>query len=85
MEVQKVKGLLSRLLKVPATDLKLSYTSAKVPCCRVTSSACVRVTHVFVCCCCTQVLGPEYQMDSDLKTLFFYAVEDGDTILVRRS
>ncbi|XP_019745232.1 tubulin-specific chaperone E [Hippocampus comes] len=60
MEVQKVKGLLSRLLKVPATDLKLSYTSAKV-------------------------LGPEYQMDSDLKTLFFYAVEDGDTILVRRS
>ncbi|XP_077428152.1 tubulin-specific chaperone E isoform X1 [Vanacampus margaritifer] len=60
MEVQKVKGLLSRLLKVPAADLKLSYTSAKV-------------------------VGPEYHMDSDLKTLLFYAVEDGDTVLVRRS
>ncbi|XP_061687174.1 tubulin-specific chaperone E isoform X2 [Syngnathoides biaculeatus] len=59
MEVQKVKGLLSRILKVPASDLKLSYTSAKV-------------------------VGPEYHMDSDLKTLFFYAVEDGDTVLVRR-
>ncbi|XP_061535294.1 tubulin-specific chaperone E [Phycodurus eques] len=60
MEVQKVKGLLSRIMKVPASDLKLSYTSAKV-------------------------VGPEYHMDSDLKTLFFYAVEDGDTVLVRRS
>jgi len=30
MVVQKVKGLLYRLLKVPAADLKLSYTSTKV-------------------------------------------------------
>ncbi|XP_061129247.1 tubulin-specific chaperone E isoform X2 [Syngnathus typhle] len=60
MEVQKVKGLLSRLLKVPAVDLRLSYTSAK---------------HT----------GPEYPMDNDQKTLFFYAVEDGDTVVVRRS
>ncbi|XP_072319593.1 tubulin-specific chaperone E [Eucyclogobius newberryi] len=29
MEVQKVKGLLQRLLKVPATELSLSYTSPK--------------------------------------------------------
>lgn len=30
MVVQKVKGLLHRLLKVPAADLKLTYTSPKV-------------------------------------------------------
>lgn len=30
MVVQKVKGLLYRLLKVPAADLRLTYTSAKV-------------------------------------------------------
>lgn len=30
MVVQKVKGLLYRLLKVPAADLKLTYTSPKV-------------------------------------------------------
>ncbi|XP_057698475.1 tubulin-specific chaperone E [Corythoichthys intestinalis] len=60
MEVRKVKGLLARIMKVPVSDLKLSYTSAKV-------------------------VGPEYDMDGDLKTLFFYNVEDGDTILVRRS
>ena len=30
MVVQKVKGLLYRLLKVPAADLTLTYTSPKV-------------------------------------------------------
>lgn len=30
MVVQKVKGLLYRLLKVPAADLRLTYTSPKV-------------------------------------------------------
>ncbi|CAG5946433.1 unnamed protein product [Menidia menidia] len=30
MDVQKVKGLLFRLLKVPATDLRLTYTSPKM-------------------------------------------------------
>ncbi|XP_077574377.1 tubulin-specific chaperone E isoform X2 [Stigmatopora nigra] len=59
MEIGKVKGLLARILRVPAGDLKLSYTSAKV-------------------------VGPEYEMGGDLKTLFFYDVEDGDTVVVRR-
>ncbi|KAM9857493.1 tubulin-specific chaperone E [Aulostomus maculatus] len=60
MLVQKVKGLLYRLLKVPAADLKLSYTSSKV-------------------------VGTEFEIDSDLKTLQFYAIEDGDRVLVRWS
>lgn len=30
MELQKVRGLLHRLLKVPAADLKLTYSSPKV-------------------------------------------------------
>ncbi|XP_061736726.1 tubulin-specific chaperone E isoform X1 [Nerophis ophidion] len=58
MEVQKVKGLLSRLIKVPAADLRLSYTSAKVA-------------------------DREFVMDSDLQTLLFYAIDDGDQVLVR--
>lgn len=32
MTVQKVKGMLSRLLRVPASDLLLSYESPKVSC-----------------------------------------------------
>lgn len=32
MTVQKVKGLLSRLLKVPVSELLLSYESPKVSC-----------------------------------------------------
>ncbi|XP_073345711.1 tubulin-specific chaperone E [Pagrus major] len=58
MVVQKVKGLLYRLLKVPAADLKLSYTSLKM-------------------------VGTEFEIDSDLKTLQFYSIEDGDQVLVR--
>ncbi|XP_054460058.1 tubulin-specific chaperone E [Anoplopoma fimbria] len=60
MVVQKVKGLLYRLLKVPAADLKLTYTSPKM-------------------------LGTEFEIDSDLKTLEFYSIEDGDQVLVRWS
>ncbi|KAK2817580.1 hypothetical protein Q5P01_025771 [Channa striata] len=60
MVVQKVKGLLHRLLKVPAADLRLTYTSPK------------RV-------------GTEFEIDSDLKTLQFYSIEDGDQVLVRWS
>lgn len=60
MEVQKVKGLLHRVLKVPTTDLTLSYTSPKV-------------------------VGTEYELDNDLKSLQFYSIEDGDTVLVRWS
>ncbi|XP_037621753.1 tubulin-specific chaperone E-like [Sebastes umbrosus] len=60
MVVQKVKGLLYRLLKVPAADLKLTYTSPKK-------------------------VGTEFEIDSDLKTLQFYSIEDGDQVLVRWS
>ncbi|KAI3353597.1 hypothetical protein L3Q82_020123, partial [Scortum barcoo] len=60
MVVQKVKGLLHRLLKVPAADLKLSYSSPKME-------------------------GTEFEIDSDLKTLQFYSIEDGDQVLVRWS
>ncbi|XP_068444797.1 tubulin-specific chaperone E [Clinocottus analis] len=60
MVVQKVKGLLYRLLKVPAADLKLSYTSPTK-------------------------LGTEFEIDSDLKTLQFYSIQDGDQVLVRWS
>lgn len=58
MVVQKVKGLLHRLLKVPAADLKLTYSSPKME-------------------------GTEFEIDSDLKTLQFYSIEDGDQVLVR--
>ncbi|XP_023255213.1 tubulin-specific chaperone E isoform X2 [Seriola lalandi dorsalis] len=60
MEVQKVKGLLYRLLKVPVADLKLTYTSPKM-------------------------VGTEFEIDSDLKTLQFYSIEDGNQVLVRWS
>ncbi|XP_019122926.2 tubulin-specific chaperone E [Larimichthys crocea] len=60
MVVQKVKGLLYRLLKVPAADLKLTYTSLKM-------------------------VGTEFEIDSDLKTIQFYSIEDGDQVLVRWS
>uniref|UniRef100_A0A669CHS7 Tubulin-specific chaperone E n=1 Tax=Oreochromis niloticus TaxID=8128 RepID=A0A669CHS7_ORENI len=60
MVVQKVKGLLYRLLKVPAADLRLTYTSPKM-------------------------VGTEFEIDSDLKTLQFYSIEDGDQVLVRWS
>ncbi|XP_047228704.1 tubulin-specific chaperone E isoform X2 [Girardinichthys multiradiatus] len=60
MVVQKVKGLLHRLLKVPSSDLRLTYTSHKM-------------------------LGTEFDMDGDLKTLQFYSIEDGDQVLVRWS
>ncbi|KAF3688159.1 Tubulin-specific chaperone E Tubulin-folding cofactor E [Channa argus] len=60
MVVQKVKGLLHRLLKVPAPDLRLSYTSPKTG-------------------------QTEFEMDSDLQTLQFYSIEDGDQVLVRWS
>lgn len=60
MVVQKVKGLLHRLLKLPAAELTLSYTSSKME-------------------------GTEVQIDNDLKTLQFYSIEDGDSVLVRWS
>ncbi|KAM6939614.1 tubulin-specific chaperone E [Xenentodon cancila] len=60
MVIQKVKGLLYRLLKVPAADLRLTYTSPKM-------------------------VGREFEIESDLKTLQFYAIEDGDQMLVRWS
>ncbi|KAK5623409.1 hypothetical protein CRENBAI_014856 [Crenichthys baileyi] len=60
MVVQKVKGLLHRLLKVPSSDLRLTYTSHKM-------------------------LGTEFDIDGDLKTLQFYSIEDGDQVLVRWS
>lgn len=58
MVVQKVKGLLYRLLKVPAAELKLTYTSSKLE-------------------------GKEIEIDSDLKPLGFFSIEDGDEVLVR--
>lgn len=58
MELQKVRGLLHRLLKVPAAELKLTYSSPKM-------------------------VGREFDINNDQKTLSFYAVEDGDQILVR--
>lgn len=60
MEVQKVKGLLHRLLKIPAANLRLTYTS-------------------------TKMVGTEFDIDSDLKSLQFYSIEDGDQVLVRWS
>uniref|UniRef100_A0A8C6M1N7 Tubulin-specific chaperone E n=1 Tax=Nothobranchius furzeri TaxID=105023 RepID=A0A8C6M1N7_NOTFU len=60
MVVQKVKGLLYRLLKVPPSDLRLTYTS-------------------------TKMVGAEFELSNDLKTLQFYSIEDGDQILVRWS
>uniref|UniRef100_A0A3Q2ED92 Tubulin folding cofactor E n=1 Tax=Cyprinodon variegatus TaxID=28743 RepID=A0A3Q2ED92_CYPVA len=60
MVIQKVKGLLYRLLKVPVSDLRLTYTSPKMP-------------------------GTEFDLDSDLKTLQFYSIENGDQVLVRWS
>lgn len=60
MEVQKVRGLLYRLLKIPAANLTLSYCSPKM-------------------------VGTEFQIDNDLKSLQFYSIEDGDTVLVRWS
>ncbi|XP_071379457.1 tubulin-specific chaperone E [Centroberyx affinis] len=60
MVVQKVKGLLYRLLKIPAAELKLTYTSSKI-------------------------VGKEIEIDSDLKTLGFFSIEDGDQLLVRWS
>ncbi|XP_069385685.1 tubulin-specific chaperone E isoform X2 [Paralichthys olivaceus] len=59
MLVQKVKGLLQRLLKVPVTDLRLTY--------------------------CTPKLGTEFELDSDMKPLQFYSIEEGDQVLVRWS
>ncbi|KAK1886988.1 Tubulin-specific chaperone E [Dissostichus eleginoides] len=56
----KVKGLLNRLLKVPPSDLKLTYTTLKK-------------------------MGIEYEIDGDLKTLHYYAIEDGDQVQVRWS
>ncbi|KAM5235043.1 tubulin-specific chaperone E [Ctenodactylus gundi] len=58
MTVQKVKGLLSRLLKVPVSELLLSYESLKMP-------------------------GREIELESDLQSLQFYSVENGDCLLVR--
>ncbi|XP_008314685.1 tubulin-specific chaperone E [Cynoglossus semilaevis] len=60
MIVQKVKGVLHRLVKIPVSNLKLSYTSPKKA-------------------------GTEFEIDSDMKTLHFYSIEDGDQILVRWS
>ncbi|XP_058496774.1 tubulin-specific chaperone E [Solea solea] len=60
MIVQKMKGFLHRLLKIPATDLRLSYSSP-------------------------MKAETEFEIDNDLKTLFFYSIEDGDQVLVRWS
>ncbi|XP_042560579.1 tubulin-specific chaperone E-like isoform X1 [Clupea harengus] len=60
MVVQKVKGLLHRLLKLPGAELRLSYT-------------------------CSRMEGIEIEIDNDLKTMQFYSVEDGDSVLVRWS
>ncbi|KAM3623567.1 uncharacterized protein V6R79_012773 [Siganus canaliculatus] len=60
MVVYKVKGLLYRLLKVPAHDLRLTYTSPKM-------------------------LGTEFEIDNNQKTLHFYSIEEGDQVLVRWS
>lgn len=102
MVVQKVKGLLYRLLKVPAADLRLTYTSPKVagsvkpPWPSQTAAH----THRFSCVCASmfslnmrdskmflllQMVGTEFEIDSDLKTLQFYSIEDGDQVLVRWS
>nr|XP_046232483.1 tubulin-specific chaperone E isoform X2 [Scatophagus argus] len=59
MDIQKVKGLLHRLLKVPVADLKLSYTTAEE--------------------------GTEFEISNVMKSLHFYAVKDGDQVLVRWS
>lgn len=32
-----------------------------------------------------QMVGTEFEIDSDLKTLQFYSIEDGDQVLVRWS
>ncbi|KAM6971979.1 tubulin-specific chaperone E [Aplochiton taeniatus] len=60
MIVQKVKGLLFRLLKIGGAELKLSYSSSKMG-------------------------DKEIEIHSDLKSLQFYSIEDGDKILVRWS
>ncbi|XP_028269593.1 tubulin-specific chaperone E [Parambassis ranga] len=60
MDVHKVKGLLYRLLKVPAAGLSLTYTTPKR-------------------------MDTEFEMNSDLKTLQFYSITDGDQVLVRWS
>ncbi|CAL8389868.1 unnamed protein product [Arctogadus glacialis] len=60
MTVQKVKGLLSRMLKVPGAAITLTYTGPKMN-------------------------GSEVDLDNDLKPLQFYSIENGDSLLVRRT
>lgn len=87
MVVQKVKGLLCRLLKVPAADLRLAYTSPKVSRRRLVlltrfwlnwSSTLTPVLSL-------QMEGTEFDLNNDVKTLHFYSIEDGDQVLVRWS
>ncbi|XP_038065787.1 tubulin-specific chaperone E-like [Patiria miniata] len=58
MELQKLKSLIHKLLKVDVSDQRLTYTSQKVP-------------------------GQEMELDNDMRELSYFAIESGDTILVR--
>lgn len=44
----------------------------------ISSVQLVVLTHIFV-----QMVGTEFEIDSDQKTLEFYSIEDGDQVLVR--
>ncbi|XP_022111066.1 tubulin-specific chaperone E-like, partial [Acanthaster planci] len=58
MELQKLRSLIYKLLKIDVSDQRLTYTSKKVP-------------------------GQELELDNDMRELSFFAIESGDTILVR--
>ncbi|XP_062304801.1 tubulin-specific chaperone E isoform X1 [Osmerus eperlanus] len=89
MIIQKVKGLLYRLLKIPGVQLKLSYASSKIYSLFTDNTCSEQVVHRCSQCVSVkltpQMEGTEIDIDNDLKPLQFYSIEDGDKVLVRWS
>nr|XP_031297235.1 tubulin-specific chaperone E-like [Camelus dromedarius] len=81
MTIQKVKGFLLCLLKVPVAQLLLSYESPKVAQQNMKSVSPRRA--VLLNATSAQMPGREIELENDQQSLQFYSVENGDCLLVR--
>ena len=86
IDIQRLKVLISKLFKSTAFDfesLKLFYFSSKVT--ASTGSTTLELKPNFVTLFVLfQNTSSEFELDNDYRTLGFYAVENGDTIVARK-
>jgi len=79
MTVQKLKGLLQRMFKIPSVPIKITVVSSQVSVTMAVLGIAKLVTELFSF---TQDPGITFTLENDFIELGQYSIEDGDTLRI---